>query len=118
MLTEYTGKRLFDVIYSEESIHCLPKNDAEILLAKIAGWLDPQGVFFVSTSVEDESSEGFEQKRTEIYGENSVRYRARYTEPEFREMLTKNFEILESEIYDNRGIDVIQAYFCRREKVR
>lgn len=105
----------FDAVYAGAVLHLFPDQDARALLRRIHTWLSPGGVLFANTSVGSAYVEGFQLK--EGYGAPVARYRIRWTEPQFRNLLVgEGFEILERATTDemDRSKTWI-AYIVRRK---
>lgn len=75
----------FDGIYAGAFFHLFPKNEALELLAKANSWLNSKGRMFINTSVSDVSKEGIEVKAD--YSLKVARFRSRWTEHEFTQLL-------------------------------
>lgn len=82
----------FDAIFIGAVIHNFPKQDAKKLLKLISKWIKPNGKILLYTTIHEKSEEGFYKK--EDYNGNIIRFRKKYTESEFKEMLASaGFEI-------------------------
>jgi len=104
----------FDLIYIDCVLHCFPKTDAEILLQKIKTWMrDEDSLLYATTSQENKSTEGLKRKHKR-YKVDAVRYRARYTKEEFRQMLERQFKIIDAQ-YDRERNNkkLYQCYLCK-----
>lgn len=83
----------FDGIFAGAFLHLFPKAEAEKLIAQMARWTRTGGAILVNTSITGQSSEGHEEKLD--YVRRVARFRSRWSESEFKEMLTSNgFQIL------------------------
>jgi ubiquinone/menaquinone biosynthesis C-methylase UbiE len=78
----------FDGIYAGAFLHLFPQNDAAILIQRIARWTRRGGVVFANTSVSSESGQSLEVKTDYLH--RVARYRSRWTEQQFRELLQEN----------------------------
>jgi len=105
----------FDIIYAGALIHLFPLQDALILLSNFMQWLKPNGVLFINTTVHSSSEEGYFMKID--YGTMVKRFRRKWTEEEFLEVLKDTgFEILErlfTNEVDRQKIWV--AFLCRKK---
>ena len=81
-------KHSFDGIYAGAFLHLFPFSEAEKMVQRIARWTKPGGVVIVNTTVSDHSSESIEVK--EDYVLRVARFRSRWTEEEFRQLLVHN----------------------------
>jgi SAM-dependent methyltransferase len=85
----------FNGVFAKAIIHLFPKTDAVTLLVKVHGILQPGGVFYVTTTVENQPFEGFREKSD--YGVQVSRYRRTWTEEELTNaLLNAGFRILET----------------------
>jgi len=78
----------FDGIYAGAFLHLFPRIDAGNLVHRIARWTRPGGVVFANTSVSSEPGESLEVKMDYLH--RVARYRSRWTEQQFRELLEEN----------------------------
>ncbi len=93
----------FDVIIMQNSIHCFPLSEANVLTRKVHNWLKPNGIFFCTTTIENDNEEVFFHKVGK--GCNEIRFRKKFTESEFVKFITNGgFEILDSEKQTNPKI--------------
>jgi len=88
-IQEYKIAKKFDVIVAISSLIHLPKAQIKEELSKIASLLSPKGIFFVSFI--EGKSESFEDP-TKM---GKMRYFAKYTESELKELLEPYFSFLE-----------------------
>lgn len=84
----------FDFIYMEAMIHNFPIEDARMLLKLIHKWLKNDGILICTTTIDEDDSEGYEEKKD--YIAKKKRFRHRFTEKSF-EALFKNadFKIID-----------------------
>lgn len=84
----------FNLIYCGALIHLFTLEDAAEILKNIWQGLKPNGILFINTTIHHESSEGYYVKHD--YSGEIKRYRHKYTEEEFTNLITSNgFEILD-----------------------
>jgi len=81
-------ERSFDGVYASAFLHLFPTAEAEKMVQRIACWTKPGGVVFLNTSVSSHSGESIELK--EDYLSRVARFRSRWTEEEFRQVLERN----------------------------
>jgi len=62
IFTVFNEKDKFDIIIMASFIHLFPRKEAEILLKKVKEWLNPDGLIYISTTVESEDYEGVQEK--------------------------------------------------------
>lgn len=74
-----------DGILAFAFVHLFPKSEAPLLLGKMYWELKSGGILYTGTTVEPESSEGWESK--DDYPGAPKRYRARYTKNEYAELV-------------------------------
>ena len=87
------AERQFDLVFAAAVIHNFTVYDAKKLLSKISTWLHPNGFLILDTTKEFSSEEGFFEKKD--YSGNISRYRKKYTEDEFKNLLTgSNYKIV------------------------
>jgi 2-polyprenyl-3-methyl-5-hydroxy-6-metoxy-1,4-benzoquinol methylase len=72
--SEYHG------VFAKSVIHLFPKSYMSDFLARVRFILKPGGVFYLTTTVESKSSEGFSRKID--YRGSPIRFRSRWTEKE------------------------------------
>ncbi len=82
----------FDFIYMEAVIHNFPIEDAKKLLSLVSTWLKDTGTLICTTTIETTDYEGYEEKSD--YNRKEKRFRHRYTEETFDDLLKTNFIIL------------------------
>lgn len=82
----------FDFIYMEAIIHNFPLKDSKKMLELVSKWLKADGTLICTTTVEKFDSEGYEEKMD--YKNKEMRFRHRFTEKSFNELLEANFNIL------------------------
>lgn len=75
----------FQGIFAKAFIHLFPKNDAIQVLEKVHSLTTRNGLFFISTTVHAEPSEGYERKSD--YANSPKRFRKKWTERELLEAL-------------------------------
>lgn len=78
----------FDGIYASAFLHLFPMPEAEKMVQRIARWTKPGGVVFVNTSISNQSGESIEVKVDYVL--RVARFRSKWTEGEFRQMLEHN----------------------------
>jgi ubiquinone/menaquinone biosynthesis C-methylase UbiE len=78
----------FDGIYAGAFLHLFPNVDAARLVRRIAGWTRDGGVVFANTSISSESGESLEVKSDYLH--RVARYRSKWTEAQFRQLLEEN----------------------------
>jgi ubiquinone/menaquinone biosynthesis C-methylase UbiE len=78
----------FDGVYAGAFLHLFPMAEAEKMVQRIVRWTKPGGVVFVNTSVSTRSGESIEIK--EDYVPRVARFRSKWTEEEFRQLLEHN----------------------------
>ncbi|HEY8781059.1 MAG TPA: class I SAM-dependent methyltransferase [Mucilaginibacter sp.] len=102
----------FDVIFAGALIHLFPKFDAIKLIKKFCIWIKKDGVLFISTTINDKSEEGFSIKSDY---ENSVkRFRKKWTETEFRDLISEYFTILNTIYTDEKDRNKIWVgHICK-----
>ncbi len=84
----------YQIIYCGALIHLFKKEDAERLMKKINKSLSKKGILFMNTTIHEKSDEGFYEKQD--YQSRVKRFRHKYTEEEFRELIeSSNFRILD-----------------------
>lgn len=83
----------FDYIYMEAMIHNFPLSEAVKVLDLASKWLKETGILICTTTVECQDSEGYEKK--EDYNEKVKRFRHRYTDKTFDELIKSNFVIVD-----------------------
>jgi SAM-dependent methyltransferase len=103
----HTFDRQFDLVFAQAFIHLFPKHKTQRVIGKLQA-LARLRVFF-STTLNDQSSEGWEQK------DGVVRYRSRYTLSELQELIARwttnsgwrahSFELMDP--LEKRWLDVI-----------
>lgn len=94
MDTDYQEKS-FNGIFSKASIHLYPKDVAIRAIQKAADLLVPGGMFYITTTASDHSSEGYVKKTG--YSMDVVRYRKNWTENELiHAVLSAGLEIYKS----------------------
>lgn len=81
-------KHSFDGVYAGAFLHLFPMPEAEKMVQRIARWTKPGGVVFINTSISNQSGESIEVK--EDYVLRVARFRSKWTEVEFRQMLEHN----------------------------
>ena len=82
-------------VFAKASIHLFPMSDALRLLAKIHAALVPEGVFYVTTTIDSSPAEGLRKKSD--YGGGILRYRRTWSEDELsRAVLDAGFQIVQT----------------------
>ena len=110
-IQEFKSDLQYDSIVAISSLIHVPKAELPDQIKKIAHYLKPQGLFFVSFIEGD--SEGFEDPTSK----GKMRYFARWTESDLNHLLEPYFDILESQrVY----VDVMDRTFflnvyCRKD---
>lgn len=88
------GESKFEGVFAKAFIHLFPKEDAGVVLKKIFGLLEEGGIAFVSTTVHENSEEGFFEKTD--YNKKLKRFRKRWTERELlEEVINTGFTIFD-----------------------
>lgn len=82
------GPGSFDGIYAGAFLHLFPKEEASRLARRIAYWTKPGGSVYINTSIADRCNESIEIK--DDYMHRVARFRARWTEEQFRNILIEN----------------------------
>jgi SAM-dependent methyltransferase len=82
------GPSSFDGVYAGAFLHLFPRQDAARLTQRIAYWTRPGGAVYINTSVSDRCNESIEIK--DDYLGRVLRFRARWTEEQFRALLEHN----------------------------
>ncbi len=91
----------FSLIYCGALIHLFKAKDAHKLMKKIWNGLKPDGILFINTTIHDKSSEGYYIK--EDYSGKVKRFRHRYTEFEFRNLVTQGgFKVIDEKTTDEK----------------
>jgi len=94
-------KEGYEMVYCGAFIHLFKKEDAKIVMQNIWESLKQKGILLIYTTIHEESAEGFFAKQD--YSSNLVRFRHRYTEPEFKELIeSSGFIILERMFTDEK----------------
>jgi cyclopropane fatty-acyl-phospholipid synthase-like methyltransferase len=97
LLTSNLGRN-YDAVLAFAFIHLFPKADVPQVLARIKQILVPQGVFYVGTTQENISSEGFEEKSD--YANSPPRWRSRYVAGELvTYLVAAGFEVQSSKLH-------------------
>jgi len=102
----------FDIIIMAAFIHLFPKVDVEELFGKVKGWLNPNGLIYIDTTKEDKTDSG---EISIKQGENvrAPRFRARWTEKDFENLLECNgFNIIP--FPEQNRTDVNEQMWLRR----
>ena len=87
--------RSFDGVFAKASIHLFPHADAVRLLQKVSDVLRLNGVFYVTTTVEQTSGEGLRKKSD--YNHAVARYRRSWSEQELLDAVASaGFQIVKS----------------------
>ncbi len=103
----------FDAIFAFAFIHLFPKQDAMLVLQKVHSLLNAGGIFYVGTTKEGASAEGWEKK--EDYETKPLRYRKRWTQEEFEQALQDTGFIIEnSYMYSDPFGKVWMDYIVRK----
>lgn len=85
----------FQGVFAKAFIHLFPMSDALKLLAKIHAVLVPEGVFYVTTTIESTPAEGLRKKAD--YDGGILRYRRTWSEDELSHaVLDAGFHIVET----------------------
>ena len=87
---EFKTEQKYDCIVAISSLIHVPKKELPAQIEKIANFLRPQGIFFVSFIEGDD--EGFEDPSKV----GKLRYFAKWREPDLERFLTPYFELLET----------------------
>jgi len=91
-------KASFQGVFAKASVHCFPKVDAMRVFAKVHKILVSNGMFYVTTTVAINSSEGFYSKND--YPGGLVRFRKRWTPEELARAVTDSGFVIHKEGYD------------------
>lgn len=100
-LTHSFGPKVYQGIFAKAFIHLFPKNDAIKVLDKIHSLTARDGLFFISTTVHNTASEGYEKKAD--YLDSPHRYRKKWTEAELMLALNRNWQLLDKNYNNERG---------------
>ncbi|MBW3017413.1 class I SAM-dependent methyltransferase [Candidatus Woesearchaeota archaeon] len=91
----------YNLIYCGALIHLFTKQHAEEVLESLHSTLADNGILFMNTTIHEESSEGFYTKAD--YAHAVARFRHRYTEEEFKDMIeSAGFRILQRIFTDEK----------------
>ena len=93
ILTYKIPKENYQFIYCGALIHLFAKKDAKRIMNNIYNSLKSKGILFCNTTIHDKSSEGFYVKND--YCGRIKRFRHRYTEKEFSNLISKKFKIID-----------------------
>lgn len=80
-------RETYDGILAIAFIHLFPKKDSNIIYEKIKSLLNNSGIVFLSTTLHDESTEGFERKTN--FEKENLRFRRRFTQDELLNEIAK-----------------------------
>lgn len=95
------SKETYEMVYCGAFIHLFKKGDSVRIMKKIWKSLKFKGILLIYTTIHEKSSEGFESKKD--YGTNLERFRHKYTETEFKELVeSSGFSILERIFTDEK----------------
>lgn len=110
-------KNQFEIIYAGALIHLFPLVDARKLIKNIYCWLNYDGILFINTTINEDSTEGYFIK--EDYMGKIKRFRRKWTENDFETLIIEsNLEIIEkiyTEEFD-RGKKWV-ALICKKKNV-
>ena len=107
-------KERYALIYCGALIHLFKATDAVKVMETIWDGLKPKGILFINTTIHDESSEGYYTKSD--YKGQIKRYRHKFTEQEFNNLIKKaGFHIID-EIRTNEEDrnKMWLAYICEK----
>jgi ubiquinone/menaquinone biosynthesis C-methylase UbiE len=99
-------------IFAKAFIHLFPKSDAIEVFNKIYNMLEPNGCFFLATTVHNESKEGYEEKAD--YDKSPVRFRKKWTEGELIEILGDRWELVAKNFNQERDKSWISLTLSKR----
>jgi SAM-dependent methyltransferase len=88
----------FHGVFSKASLHCFPKGDAMRAFRKIHKLLAPGGMFYVTTTAESDSDEGYSSK--DDYPGQLVRFRKHWTPSELAEAVGESGFMIAKDGYD------------------
>jgi len=97
-LTLPLPKGSFQGVFAKASLHCFPKNDAMRAFEKIRQILVPDGLFYVTTTAEADSDEGYSSK--DDYPGQLVRFRKHWTPEELAHAVTQSGFTIHKDSYD------------------
>jgi dCTP deaminase len=86
------GQERFNCISLLAFLHLFPKRSVEHILDKVVRLLTPDGIIVASTSLHSNGTEGWEEK---ALGNDAWRFRARYTQEEWENLIQSRFDVLE-----------------------
>jgi SAM-dependent methyltransferase len=94
------GDNKYSGILAIAFIHLFPKNDTQQVLKKICSLLISKGIAYISTTLSEQSGEGFERKIN--FEKENVRFRRRFTQEELeQELQSAGFLIVDREIVND-----------------
>lgn len=110
------GKKKFSGLLAIAFIHLFPQKDTSRVLSKIKSLLVPGGIAYISTTLHQKSTEGFDIKRN--FEIQNIRFRRRFTKQDLDfEIKKAGFKILDVKIVkddeekDKKWIDYILQNF-------
>lgn len=116
ILTYKLPKDEYNLIYCGALIHLFTIKDAKKVLSNINLGLKPNGILFINTTVHNQSSEDYYIKND--YNGDVTRFRHKYTEKEFRELIEFNkFKILEELRTDEKDRNKVWLGFICQKSV-
>jgi cyclopropane fatty-acyl-phospholipid synthase-like methyltransferase len=106
----------FDLIYMGAVIHLFPLEAEEKLMNMVRAWLKPSGYLFINTTCNEESDEGFFDKKD--YSGCEKRFRRRWNEHDFEDFIKdRGFTIVEKLYTDEKDKrKKWVAFIAQREK--
>lgn len=110
-IQQFQSDLQYDCIVAISSLIHIPKKDLPDQIRKIAAFLKPEGIFFVSFIEGDD--EGFEDPTKH----GKMRYFARWTESNLDCIISPYFDILESHEIYNKKMDrtfLLRAYVLKK----
>lgn len=91
-------QREYDLVVAMAFIHCFKEEDLKIILNKVYNTLKKEGYFAICTTVHNESSEGYFEKKDY---DNIIRYRKKWEEEKLIKVLVQGgFKIIDK-FYQN-----------------
>lgn len=101
ILSYVPPEETYELVYCGATIHLFTKDDATKIMQKIRFLLNPKGILYISTTIHKKSEEGYFTK--EDYPNAPKRFRHRYTEQEFKELVkSSGFVVLERLFTDEK----------------
>ena len=109
------AKELFDLILSNESLHCFPTYDQNIVLSKFYDWTKRDGHIIVSTNLHDKHDESFSNKGN--YKDTPSRFKTRFTLRSLESVLYKNGFKIKDQITESANGKSFTIAVCRKRNL-